>query len=146
MNVIEKVSFWLYIPIFVQCKVYNFSFHRNRKGHKTNLTEPNSLPNHLYSCTYLDSLSHLRAVIVGALVAFPAATVDSGHKRHKHLLLIDLQGLVFHHAPSASTCHQSSSIPHRTGNSGGKKTITLQKRCPHKDGLQNPQRRQGMLG
>ena len=67
---------------------------------------------------YLDSLPHLRAVIVGALVAFPAATVDPGHERHKHLLLIDLQGLVFHHAPSASTCHQSSSIPHRTGNPG----------------------------
>lgn len=53
---------------------------------------------------------------MGALVAFPAATIDPSDKGHEELLLIDLQGLVFHHAPSASTLRQSDSIPQAARN------------------------------
>lgn len=53
---------------------------------------------------------------MGALVAFPAATIDPSDKGHEELLLIDLQGLVFHHAPSASTLRQSDSIPQTARN------------------------------
>lgn len=56
------------------------------------------------------------AVVLGALVAFPAATIDPSDKGHEELLLIDLQGLVFHHAPSASTLRQSDSIPQAARN------------------------------
>lgn len=63
---------------------------------------------------------------MGTLVAFPAATIDPSDKGHKDLFLIDLQGLVFHHAPSASTRHQSVNIPHRTGNPGEDQRVTKQ--------------------
>lgn len=56
------------------------------------------------------------AVLLGTLVAFPAATIDPSDKGHEELLLIDLQGLVFHHAPSASTLRQSDSIPQTARN------------------------------
>lgn len=56
------------------------------------------------------------AVVLGTLVAFPAATIDPSDKGHEELLLIDLQGLVFHHAPSASTLRQSDSIPQAARN------------------------------
>lgn len=42
-------------------------------------------------------VSYLGGVIVGALVAFPAAAVDPGDTRQTQLALVDLQGLVFDH-------------------------------------------------
>lgn len=70
----------------------------------------------------LDLLPYPGAVLLGALVAFPTATIDPSDKGDKDLLLVDLQGLVLHHAPSAATRHQSDNIPHRTGNPCGRKT------------------------
>lgn len=55
--------------------------------------------------------SYLGGVVVGALVAFPAASVDPGDARQTQLALIDLQGLVFHHAPSRQSRLQSANIP-----------------------------------
>lgn len=50
---------------------------------------------------------------MGTLVAFPAATINPSEEGQAQLLLIDLlQGLVLHHAPSASARHRSASIPH----------------------------------
>lgn len=48
---------------------------------------------------------------MGALVAFPAASVDPGDARQTQLALIDLEGLVFHHAPSSQSRLQSANIP-----------------------------------
>lgn len=55
--------------------------------------------------------SYLGGVVVGTLVAFPAASVDPGDARQTQLALIDLEGLVFHHAPSSQSCLQSANIP-----------------------------------
>lgn len=54
---------------------------------------------------------YLGGVVVGALVALPAASVDPGDARQTQLALIDLEGLVFHHAPSSQSCLQSANIP-----------------------------------
>lgn len=35
-------------------------------------------------------MSYLRAVVLGTLVALPAATIDPSDEGHKELLLIDL--------------------------------------------------------
>lgn len=39
---------------------------------------------------HLEVLAYPGAVVLGTLVAFPAATIDPSDKRHKDLLLIDL--------------------------------------------------------
>lgn len=39
---------------------------------------------------------------MGALIAFPSATIDPSDAWQTKLALIDLEGLVFHHAPSVS--------------------------------------------
>lgn len=59
----------------------------------------------------LRHLTYPGAVVLGTLVAFPAATIDPSDKGEEELLLIDLQGLVFHHAPSASMLRHSDCIP-----------------------------------
>lgn len=47
---------------------------------------------------------------MGALVAFPAASIDPGDARQTQLALVDLEGLVFHHAPSSHSRLQSAII------------------------------------
>lgn len=65
------------------------------------------------------------AVVLGTLVAFPAATIDPSDKGQEELLLIDLQGLVFHHAPSASTLRRSDSIPRTARNPGKRSAVKV---------------------
>lgn len=50
---------------------------------------------------------YLGGVIMGALITFPAAAVDPGDARQTQLALIDLEGLVFDHAPSVSPASTS---------------------------------------
>ena len=57
---------------------------------------------------------YLGGVIVGALVAFPAATVDPSETGQAQLPLIDLQGLVLHHPASVPDAHHCVCIPQPT--------------------------------
>lgn len=58
---------------------------------------------------------------MGTLVAFPSAAVGPGDTRQTQLALIDLEGLVFHHAPSVSPAVKATAnIPLVSNDPAGK--------------------------
>lgn len=68
--------------------------------------------------------AHLGGVIMGTLVAFPSAAVGPSDTRQTQLALIDLEGLVFHHAPSVSPAGKATAnIPLASNDPAGKRKI-----------------------
>lgn len=95
--------------------------------------------------------THLGGVIMGTLIAFPAATVDPSDTWQTQLALIDLEGLVFHHAPSVSPASRALTS-HRLQNILWKQTkkkhemlmltTWLQNVEPKKTKLNNPRNKE----